>query len=445
MASQRRALLTSRRERSPWARAVRTARGTAFSGVDEATGRGGGHRVRWLPSPRSQSTEGAGRPSSGTRIPRGDGLHASSNPDSRTCLDPVTCGSPLGTADPGGERPGVTLAAPKPDRPRFHPRTRWHFAFPTEGFDDDPVSSREQDRRSELDPRNGLDPRDPPRSGSAMSDSEPWMHPPPKRDVECVVLPVKSSATPSGKPPVRIFLGTEAAQYRAERIFLWSIERVRDPARVYEIHRMIDLPGFRRLGWNTGFTNYRFAIPALAGGRGRAIYNDVDQIYLRDPAELFDLPLDGHGYLAVSKTDTSVMLLDCARMARFWPLADARRRRKYGLIKEALAHPGCWGPLPGRLEREGRGVRARQHQAAALHHPPQAALATVPRALLLPAEFAGRDLARARARSRRSRVPPVRTRAAERALPRRHGRAAPAPVEEPTRDRAGRQRALAAQ
>ena len=41
------------------------------------------------------------------------------------------------------------------------------------------------------------------------------------------------------------------------------------------------------------------AIPDFAGRTGKAIYNDVDQIYLADPALLFDLPLDGHGYLAI--------------------------------------------------------------------------------------------------------------------------------------------------
>ena len=84
---------------------------------------------------------------------------------------------------------------------------------------------------------------------------------------ECRVLGVRHGATPSPRPPVRIFLGTEPAQHRAERVFVWSIEQVRDPGRVYEIHLMSDLAGFRRLGWLTGFTNYRFAVPHLAAGR----------------------------------------------------------------------------------------------------------------------------------------------------------------------------------
>ena len=162
------------------------------------------------------------------------------------------------------------------------------------------------------------------------------------------VLGVRDGVTPSDKPPVRIFLGTEPAQYRAERVFLWSIEQVRDPSRVYEIHLMSDLAGFHRLLWLTGFTNYRFAIPHFAGAAGRAIYNDVDQIYLADPAELFDMNMNDHGYLAIhgAKPDTSVMLLDCRRMAEVWPLAQARQGRKNRLIARARAVPGLEGPLP---------------------------------------------------------------------------------------------------
>lgn len=165
---------------------------------------------------------------------------------------------------------------------------------------------------------------------------------------ERLVLGVRDGVAASAKPPVRIFLGTEPDQYRAERIFVWSIEQVRDPSRVYEIHLMKDLAGFRRLGWLTGFTNYRFAIPHFCDGGGRAIYNDVDQIYLADPAELFDTGMNGHGVLAVApgkRLDTSVMLIDCARMASVWPIKDAQVRRKNALIARARAVSGLIGEL----------------------------------------------------------------------------------------------------
>ena len=205
-----------------------------------------------------------------------------------------------------------------------------------------------------------------------------WQRRPPtgtfdSRDMpERVVLPA-AGTVPPGKPTVRIFLGTELAHHRAERAFIWSIEQARDPARVYEIYLMKELAGFDRRFWLTGFTNYRFAIPEFAGGSGRAIYNDVDQIYLGDPGLLFDLDMDGHGYLSVSDRDTSVMLIDCALMAPMWNRDAARRRRKNGLLKRARTTPGLWGRLdPEWNARDGEYVagRSRLLHYTALHTQP---------------------------------------------------------------------------
>jgi hypothetical protein len=162
-----------------------------------------------------------------------------------------------------------------------------------------------------------------------------------------VVLGPRPGQAPSDLPPVRIFLGTEEAQYRAERIFFYSIEQVRDPARTYEIYLMKNVSGFDRSRWRTGFTNYRYAIPEWAGGEGRAIYNDVDQIYLADPALLFDLEMGNHGYLAISAKDTSVMLIDCGRMIDLWNVKTAATLGKHALIDKPSSTPGLWGELDG--------------------------------------------------------------------------------------------------
>ncbi len=183
---------------------------------------------------------------------------------------------------------------------------------------------------------------------------------------DVVKLPVRPDVVPSDSPPVRIFLGTEDGQWRAERIFIYSIERVRDPSREYEIHLMKNLAGFDRRRWRTGFTNYRFAVPELAEGAGRAIYNDVDQIYLEDPAHLFDLPLDDHGYLAVSAEDTSVMLLDCAKMLPVWNLEQARKQSKSQLLGAANVGEARWGALAGQWN--ARDTEYPRDQIRLLHY-----------------------------------------------------------------------------
>ena len=153
--------------------------------------------------------------------------------------------------------------------------------------------------------------------------------------MECVVLPPRAGAPVSDRPPVEIFLGTEPAQYRANRVFVYSIEQVRDPGREVRIHVMSELPGFDRRTWTTGFTNYRFAIPSFCAGRGRAIYNDEDQIYLTDPGVLFDHALGDAGHLSISDTESSVMLVDCEKMASVWTLEEAQKGWKRALLRKA--------------------------------------------------------------------------------------------------------------
>jgi mitochondrial fission protein ELM1 len=163
--------------------------------------------------------------------------------------------------------------------------------------------------------------------------------------METVVLPPRPGAARSDAPAIEIYLGTEPAQFRANRVFGWSIEKVRDPGREVRIHVMSELPGFRRRFWTTGFTNYRFAIPAFQAGRGRALYNDEDEIYLTDPGALFDLPIGEAGYLATSDTESSVMLIDCERMASVWSLDEAQRGWKRDLLRKATRASGHRGEL----------------------------------------------------------------------------------------------------
>ncbi len=169
-----------------------------------------------------------------------------------------------------------------------------------------------------------------------------------REGMECVVLPPRSEAPAADRPPVEIYLGTEPAQYRANRVFVWSIEKVRDPGREIRIHLMSELPGFNRRLWTTGFTNFRFAIPALAGGQGRAIYNDEDQIYLTDPGVLFDQTMENAALLSISDSESSVMLIDCARMDSVWTLEDAQHAWKRAMLRRASKQAGLRGDLdPG--------------------------------------------------------------------------------------------------
>ena len=173
---------------------------------------------------------------------------------------------------------------------------------------------------------------------------DPIMTPATRQRPEKIILGVRPGHRPSDKPPVRIFLGSERRQFRAERVFIWSVEKNRDPSRIYEIHLLKGLKGYVSGFWITGFTNYRFAIPYFCDYHGRAIYNDVDQVWLTDPAELFDREMGKAGFLSINDHDTSVMLIDCQKMAGVWNREAVVKTTRKRIEARARA-AGLWGEL----------------------------------------------------------------------------------------------------
>ncbi len=146
-----------------------------------------------------------------------------------------------------------------------------------------------------------------------------------------------ADVTPVNKQPVRIYVGTESKRCRTERLFVWSLLQVRDPARCYEIYLMKDLEGFERRGWSTAYSGYRYAVPTFTNGEGRAIYNDITQIYFNDPAELFDCDMNGVAILGDDNSTSSMMLLDCQKLSEILELGtDASNNQKSGYFENQL-------------------------------------------------------------------------------------------------------------
>src|SRR3546814_18042683 len=93
----------------------------------------------------------------------------------------------------------------------------------------------------------------------------------------------------------------------------------------------------------------------MAGVTCRAIYNDVDQVYLGDPAELFDIDMEGAGQLCIAERETAVMLLDCEKMAKVWRREDAERGEKHKVFRNQVQEiPGLWRRLAGVRSEERR-------------------------------------------------------------------------------------------
>ena len=134
--------------------------------------------------------------------------------------------------------------------------------------------------------------------------------------------------------PVRIYVGTDRSQMVGVKVLEYSIKRHTDlPVEVIPLLNVsLPEPQDPRQRQRTGFSFARFAIPHLAGFRGRAIYTDADMQVFKDIRELWTLPFEGAKVLVQeelteehAKTakahapgkrvkQSSVMLLDCAAL-----------------------------------------------------------------------------------------------------------------------------------
>lgn len=116
----------------------------------------------------------------------------------------------------------------------------------------------------------------------------------------------------------------------------------------------------KREGWNTQlwatpFSVFRWAIPYVCHWRGKAIYQDVDQILRGDIADLWKQRIpDGKAILSKSIKHSCVMLMDCERLKG--KIMDFEKMRRmhggYSVIRNSLApymatFSGNWNCLDG--------------------------------------------------------------------------------------------------
>jgi hypothetical protein len=128
----------------------------------------------------------------------------------------------------------------------------------------------------------------------------------------------------TGPETLRIFCGADRSQLLPFKVLAHSIERHTE--RPVDI-RLIDnaaspTPADPRHAPYTEFSFARFAIPALCGYAGKAVYMDSDMLVFADMAELWDVPL-GDAKIAIEigarsqetrGRHAALMLLDCARL-----------------------------------------------------------------------------------------------------------------------------------
>jgi hypothetical protein len=170
----------------------------------------------------------------------------------------------------------------------------------------------------------------------------------------------------------RVFIGTEPRMWRGTRVLEYSLEKCAsidvdihrmdyslddDTWHDWRIGRPHGVPATRNtnpetgeLVWFTDFTCFRWAIPEKCGFQGRAIYNDVDQIYLGDVKELLELDMGDAALLSLTTNETSVMLMDCEKFANldWWPSIQEMKDSNWGIQHyiQLLRRNEMYGQLP---------------------------------------------------------------------------------------------------
>jgi len=129
--------------------------------------------------------------------------------------------------------------------------------------------------------------------------------------------------------PIRIFIGTSAnnEDSEAEMVLEYSLKKnTSHPLEITWMRQTKDETsiwgGWETPRWSTPFSGFRWAIPEACNFHGKAIYMDVDQVNLRDIADLYSMPMAGLPLAArrgnrFGGHEFCVVLFDCERMADF--------------------------------------------------------------------------------------------------------------------------------
>lgn len=141
-----------------------------------------------------------------------------------------------------------------------------------------------------------------------------------------------SQAANDSSDPVVVFIGSGEASKLERKVLIYSLRK--NTSRPLDIrvfngtHNALEVAGrapslvpmpleikYRNV---TEFSLYRYLIPTMMEGRGRAIHLDSDMIALGDIVELYDAEMGDRHFLAKPEYGpqawtTSVMLIDCAR------------------------------------------------------------------------------------------------------------------------------------
>jgi hypothetical protein len=122
--------------------------------------------------------------------------------------------------------------------------------------------------------------------------------------------------------PVRVFIGADISQMLGAKMLEYSVRQNCAVTAQFDTMQSVQVPMPKdpKNQPRTQFSFNRFAIPQLAGYKGRAVYVDADMQVFRNFQELWDIPFGDAKVLYAPTSDPrrpsqfSVLLLDCQRL-----------------------------------------------------------------------------------------------------------------------------------
>lgn len=139
---------------------------------------------------------------------------------------------------------------------------------------------------------------------------------------------------------IKFFIGTDVNGGCAycQMVLEYSIKK--HCSLPYEIYwmKLSDDPNSMWGGWNTEnfytpFSPFRYAIPEFMNFKGKAIYQDDDQLWLSDPKELWDIKLNegmvmtGKYLQQTGEIRHCVSLIDCEQFGKYINIPVQRRKQ----------------------------------------------------------------------------------------------------------------------
>lgn len=177
--------------------------------------------------------------------------------------------------------------------------------------------------------------------------------------------------------PIKLFVGTSANSEDLEAEMVLEYSARKHCSQPLEITWMRQSSCGPWSGWACGsgrtpFTHFRWSVPAVA--EDRAIYTDVDFIFVADLAELWAQPIPKVALVRnpIGKLSTSCILFDCEKARAHIPTLDKLRRMPdaHGtVLKYFRAHPELLSACDGNWDcGDLRGYELGDPAVKAIHY-----------------------------------------------------------------------------